>query len=235
MLNSGFPALGPHGSKTAGGFYACAAAGAKDCLVFPGRLCDNVPMADLLGMDPGRIERLRSPERLTYLDPDRVWNVATPVESGIIVDVGTGVGFLALPFARRLPYTMVYGCDILDGMLGLLAEEAAREGLTNLRTLAMEPAAIPLPDAGADLVIMAQVHHELDDARALLAECRRLLIPGGTLAIIDWKDEDNDICPPGGRRVPTRVIAGQMRDAGLSNVESHDVYRFHSFLTARME
>lgn len=219
----------------AAGFYARAAAGAKDSLVIPGLLCDKGPMADLLGMDPGRIERLRSPERLTYLDPARVWDVATPVEAGVIVDIGTGVGFLALPFARRFPRAMVYACDILDGMLGLLTEEAAREGLTNLRTLAMKPAAIPLPDAGADLVIMAQVHHELDDPPALLAECRRLLIPGGTLAIIDWKDEDNDICPPGGRRVPGPVIAAQMRDERFTDVESHDVYRYHNFLTARMK
>ena len=191
-------------------------------------------MADLLGMDPGRIERLRSPERLTYLDPARVWDVVAPVESGIIVDVGTGVGFLALPFARRFPRTMVYGCDVLEGMLGLLSEAAEREGLGNLRALLMEPAAVPLPDAGTDLVIMAQVHHELDDPPALLVECRRLLVPGGTLAIIDWKDEDNDVCPPGGRRVPGPVIQEQMRDAGFAHVRTHDVYRYHNFLTARV-
>lgn len=192
-------------------------------------------MADLLGMDPGRIERLRSPDRLAYLDPARVWEAVTPVESGVIVDVGTGVGFLALPFARRFPRTMVYACDILDGMLELLAEDAAREGLANLRTLVMGPAAVPLPDAGADLVIMAQVHHELDDPPALLAECRRLLMPGGMIAVIDWKDEDNDICPPGGRRVPEAVIAGQMHESGFADVQSHDVYRYHSFLTARID
>lgn len=190
-------------------------------------------MTDPLGMDPGRIERLRSPERLTYLDPARIWDVVSPIEAGIIVDVGTGVGYLALPFARRFPRTMVYACDLLDGMLALLAEEVAREGLANLRPLSMQPAAVPLPDAGADLVIMAQVHHELDDAPALLEECRRLLVPEGTLAIIDWKDEDNDVCPPKGRRVPGSVIAGQMREAGFADVRSHDVYRYHNFLTAR--
>ena len=191
-------------------------------------------MVDLLGMDPGRIERLRSPERLTYLDPRRVWEAVTPVESGVIVDIGTGVGFLALPYARAYPRTMIYACDVLDGMLGILDQAAAEEGLSNIRTLAMQPAEVPLPDAGADLVIMAQVHHELDDAPALLDECRRLLIPGGTLAIIDWKDEDNDICPPGGRRVPETVIAGQLRDAGFDHIDTHDIFRYHNFLTARV-
>jgi len=44
-------------------------------------------MADLLGMDPARIERLRSPERLSYLDPERVWDVLASVEAGVIVDI----------------------------------------------------------------------------------------------------------------------------------------------------
>ena len=191
-------------------------------------------MADLLGMDPARIERLRSPERLVYLDPDKVWEVMDPIEAGIIVDIGTGVGFLALPFARRFPRTMVYGCDVLEGMLALLAEQAGREGLVNLRALHMAPSAVPLPDAGTDLIVMAQVHHELDDAPALLAECRRLLVPRGTLAIIDWKDEDNDICPPGARRVSADVIERQMREAGFDDVRRHDLYRYHNFLTARV-
>jgi hypothetical protein len=78
---------------------------------------------------------------------------------------------------------------------------------------------------------MAQVHHELDDAPALLAECHRLLVPKGTLAIIDWKDEDNDICPPGGRRVAAPVIIEQMRGAGFVDIQSHDIFRYHNFLT----
>ena len=31
-------------------------------------------MADLCGMDPARIERLRSLERLGYLDPAKIWD-----------------------------------------------------------------------------------------------------------------------------------------------------------------
>lgn len=188
-------------------------------------------MADLFGMDPDRVDRLRSPERLTYLDPERVWEVLTPIEAGVIADIGTGVGFLALPFARRFPRSVVYACDILDGMLAMVGEAATAEGLANVRPLLMEPSHVPLPDAGADLIIMAQVHHELDDAPALLEECRRLLIPGGRLAIIDWKDEDNAVCPPGGRRVPEAVLARQMYEAGFIDIESHNIYIYHNFLT----
>lgn len=190
-------------------------------------------MGDILGLDPARIARLRDPARLQDLDPARVWDVVAPPTDGeTIVDIGSGVGFLALPFARRLPGCRVVGADVLEGMVTLLAEDARTEGLANLEALHMQPAHVPLPDGSAALVIMAQVHHELDQPAALLTECARLLRPGGTLAIIDWKDEDNGKSPPKGRAVPEETVRTQMAAAGLRDVTSHPLYTYHYFLTA---
>lgn len=190
-------------------------------------------MADHLGLDPARIERLRSPERLTYFDPDKIWDVLQPAADCTLVDIGTGVGFIALPFARRYRHAHVYGCDILDGMIALLREDAAASGLANLEGLVMAPNAVDLPDGAADVVVMAQLHHELDAPEDLLAECRRLLKPGGTVAIVDWKDEDNGKSPPAGRRVPEADLRAQLSGCGFSEIEGHDIYAFHTFLTAR--
>ena len=60
-------------------------------------------MADLYGMDPARIERLRSSERLGYFDPAKIWDALDPDPSVTPVNIGSGVGFVALPFARRYP------------------------------------------------------------------------------------------------------------------------------------
>ena len=49
-------------------------------------------MADLLGMDPARIERLRSPERLAYFDPAKIWQVLNPGQNSTVLDIGAGVG-----------------------------------------------------------------------------------------------------------------------------------------------
>jgi ubiquinone/menaquinone biosynthesis C-methylase UbiE len=190
-------------------------------------------MGDILGLDPARIARLRDPARLKDLDPARVWEaVAPPADGETIVDIGSGVGYLTLPFARKLPGCRVVGADVLEGMVALLAEDARNEGLSNLEALSMAPARVPLPDASAALVIMAQVHHELDQPAALLAECARLLRPGGTLAIIDWKDEDNGKSPPKGRAVPEETVRAQMTAAGLRDVTAHPLYPYHYFLTA---
>jgi SAM-dependent methyltransferase len=190
-------------------------------------------MADRLGMDPARIARLRDPVRLETFDPARIWEVLDPTPPFTLVDIGTGVGYLSLPFAERYPQAKIYGCDILEGMIELLREDAAARGLDNLEALLMAPNAIDLPDGAADLITMAQVHHELDEPEPLLAECKRLLAPGGTIVIVDWKDEDNAQGPKPGRRVPEATIRAQMDAAGFSDIQSHDVYRQHAFLTGR--
>lgn len=188
-------------------------------------------MADMLGMDPARIERLRSPERLEYFHPDRIWEVLAPAPECTLVDIGAGVGFLALPFAQRYPRATVYGCDILEGMVGLLAQDAAQRGFDNLHALLMQPNAIDLPDDSAHYVVMGQVHHELDEPDPLMSECKRLLKPGGTLAIIDWADADNGKSPPVGRRVPVADLHAQFNRAGFTHIATHDVYEFHTFMT----
>ncbi len=188
-------------------------------------------MADNLGLDPARIERLRSPERLEYFHPDRIWEVLQPAADCTLIDIGAGVGFLTLPFAERYPQAKVYGADILEGMIALLSEHAAERGLENLEGTVMAPNAADLPDGCADFVIMGQLHHELDEPEPLMAECKRLLKPGGTVAIIDWADADNGKSPAKGRRVPVATMRGHLEGAGFSSIETHDVYEFHTFMT----
>ncbi len=191
-------------------------------------------MADALKMDPARIARLRDPKRLEDLDPARVWQAITPLPDGVIIDVGAGVGFLTLPFAHTFPQARIYGCDILPGMLALLRQSADAQSLANLTCVQMTETTIPLPDQHADLVIMLQVHHELAYPQALLTDGHRVLKTGGTLAIIDWKDEENGKSPPAGRRVPEPTIRAQMTEAGFGAIESHALYVYHNFLTGKV-
>ena len=191
-------------------------------------------MADLLGMAPARIERLRSPERLAYFDPAKIWQVLNPGQNSTVLDIGAGVGYVTLPFAKNYPSAKVYGCDILEGMVGLLARDATDRGLANLETILMQPNCVPLPDGIADVIVMAQLHHELDEPEALMAECHRLLNSSGTVAVVDWTDEDNGRSPAKGRRVPEATIRAHLSGAGFKDLGSHQVYEFHQFITGQI-
>ena len=188
-------------------------------------------MADTLGFDSARIKRLRNPERLEYFQPERIWEVLQPKPDCTLIDIGAGVGFLTIPFAEKYPAAKVFGGDILEGMVRLLHQDAEQRGLDNLEALLMAPNLVSLDNDVADIIIMGQVHHELDAPESLLRECRRLLKRQGSIAIVDWADEENGKSPPTGRRVPAARIRHELQDAGFRNIETHAVYKYHTFIT----
>ncbi|MDP3013672.1 MAG: class I SAM-dependent methyltransferase, partial [Candidatus Subteraquimicrobiales bacterium] len=49
-----------------------------------------------------------------------------------ILDLGTGPGFLAMEFAKKLPYSQVVGLDLSNDMLAYAKREAKKEGLKNI-------------------------------------------------------------------------------------------------------
>ncbi len=186
-------------------------------------------VADLLKMDPARIARLRDPARLKQIDPATILDHVQPLAYGPIADVGAGVGFVSLTFARLLPAREIIACDIQAGMVELLTADAKAEGLGNLATKLMPgPADLPLADASAAMLVMLQVHHELDDSMSLLHECRRILQPGAPLVIVDWITGDIPGMASGGRRVAAEDIRQQVRGAGFNSVTDQPVYTAHS-------
>lgn len=102
----------------------------------------------------------------------------------VIVDVGTGTGAAARALAAR--GARVIGVDPSPALLAEAARLAAAEGVTvDWRHACAE--ATGLADASVDAAIVAQAWHWFDRPRAA-AELRRVLRPGGALAIVhcDW-------------------------------------------------
>ncbi|MGD9858078.1 MAG: class I SAM-dependent methyltransferase [Planctomycetaceae bacterium] len=96
-----------------------------------------------------------------------------------IVDLGTGVGFLALNFARRGAH--VTGVDVAEGQIRQARETANRLGLAiDFRVTTAE--ATGLPAGEFDAVTASQCWLYFDCERAI-AEVRRLLRRGGVLMV----------------------------------------------------
>ena len=71
-------------------------------------------------------------------------------------------------------------------------------------------AASTVPDSSCDVVLLANVWHELDDHADVLRECARILRSGGRVAILDWRaDIDSPPGPPREHRIgesPVRAL-----------------------------
>lgn len=100
--------------------------------------------------------------------------------SARILDVGAGIGHLALPLAAR--GFSVAAVEPSEAMLAELRRAALRQGLALQAELATAEA-LPSASKSVELVVIADALHFLD-AALTGQEVERVLAPGGALAII---------------------------------------------------
>jgi ubiquinone/menaquinone biosynthesis C-methylase UbiE len=145
---------------------------------------------------------------------------------GRVLDVGCGTGFLLRELARRLGGAAeLTGIDAAAGMI----QQARARGSPGSRLGVVRGVAerLPFGDAAFDLVMTTTSFDHWADQRVGLAECRRVLAPGGLFVLAD-------LCSPwlaptlvGGRseraRTPlraTRLLAA----AGFRSPSWHRLY-----------
>jgi ubiquinone/menaquinone biosynthesis C-methylase UbiE len=100
-----------------------------------------------------------------------------------ILDVGCGTGYLLGRLAARVPQAEVLaGIDAAPAMI-----EAARGAAADIRLRFVVGVAeqLPWPAASFDLVVSTTSFDHWADQRAGLAQCARVLSPGGCLVLAD--------------------------------------------------
>jgi len=182
--------------------------------------------------DFAKLDKLRDPDRLRSQDPERIWSLIAAKAPRVVVDIGAGIGFFALPFARAMPEGKVYAADIEPKMLDALRGILREEGVDNIEALSCEEAHVPLPDGCADVVFMANLHHEFDHPLTSLRDALRLLRVGGSLAIFDWDVVDSEKGPPLHVRVAPDEVTTQLNEVGFTEVARHDGFPYHYLITA---
>jgi ubiquinone/menaquinone biosynthesis C-methylase UbiE len=177
--------------------------------------------------DPKDIDKLNRPERMKTMSSDLLWNALGLHDPRVLVDIGAGTGFFAVPFCRKLKAGNVYACDISDEMLRWMKEHLPPDVRNCVIPTKMEESVVPLPDVIADLVYMINLHHELERPRDVVREARRLLKKGGKLMIVDWKKQETPEGPPVSIRVTEQDIIRDMNDGGFAPVTSHPLLPYH--------
>jgi ubiquinone/menaquinone biosynthesis C-methylase UbiE len=161
--------------------------------------------------------KLDDPERLKWLPPGDVIASLNIQKGMTVADVGAGTGYFSIPIADWLGDSgVVHAVDMQPEMLELLKKKLGQEEVLRRIVLHQGTAErVPLPDRGADLVLLANIWHELDSPEAVLEETRRLLKPGGRVAILDWRaDFASPPGPPQEHRIPEAAVCEQLRAEG---------------------
>ena len=120
-----------------------------------------------------------------YLERDRdVLRVVAPGSSDLVVELGSARGDVSFLLARHSGE--VIGVDAAPEAIAMAEAERIRRGIPNVRWLEADVARLPSIASGTvDAVAAIDLVEHVDDPtlRAMLAECRRILKPGGRLGI----------------------------------------------------
>jgi MPBQ/MSBQ methyltransferase len=145
-----------------------------------------------------------------------------PADAGTILDVGCGLGAGSVRLAERFPAALVMGINISPSQL---AQAQAR----GVRTVvAMDAARLALADGCADAVLAVESPQHFDTRTAFLAEARRVLRPGGTIALADMLFRDREpvgtwMLPPANSDIASpEAYADALARAGFDAIEVRD-------------
>jgi ubiquinone/menaquinone biosynthesis C-methylase UbiE len=175
---------------------------------------------------------LEAPERRQSQDPEVLWTRVGLKLGATVVDVGAGTGFFAVAAARRVgPEGRVYAADLSDELVELLRERRDRESLPQLLPLRNTLTSIPLPSAVADVVLLANVLHDIPEST--LTEAVRLVKLRGRFVNVDWKKEETPGGPPLEIRLTPDEAEQLLEKHGLETVERWEFGPWHYALVLR--
>jgi ubiquinone/menaquinone biosynthesis C-methylase UbiE len=159
---------------------------------------------------------LDDPSRREREDPRKLWRRAGLRAGMCVVDVGAGSGYYTFPAGAIVgPRGRVHAVDVSPELVQLLEERARKRRRTNVEPVLSRPHRIPLPDAIADRVLLANVLHGIPPST--VKEAVRLLRPGGRLLDLDWK-KDAKRGPPVARRLSATAARRTLERYGLRMV-----------------
>lgn len=153
-----------------------------------------------------------------------------------VLDIAAGHGLYGIEIARRAPGTELVAQD-WPGVLAVARANAEAAGLAaRFRTLPGSAFDVDL-GRGHDAILVTNFLHHFERERnvAFLARCRAALAPGGRVAVLEFRLEDDRLTPPQsasfdlvmlattprGEAYTLSEYAAMFTAAGLARPESH--------------
>lgn len=135
-------------------------------------------------------------------DLDQFAGIVRDLPAKTVLDLGCGGGHMSFAAAPHVRDEVV-AYDLSRDMLAAVSAEAARRGLTNIRTEAGRAESLPFADASFCVVATRMSAHHWGDLDAALAEARRVTKRGGRGVFID-------VCSPGTPLLDTYLQAMEL-------------------------
>ena len=134
---------------------------------------------------------LERPEREEEEKTDVMIDALKFREGEIVADIGCGSGYISRRIAKKIGATgIVYGVDIQQEMLDLLAKRMAMFRIGNVKPIMGDVTDPKLPPESCDTMIMVDVYHEFDQPYEMTTNMVKALKKGGRIVFVEFRKED---------------------------------------------
>jgi SAM-dependent methyltransferase len=160
------------------------------------------------------VARFEDPGRDAWQKPDEVVRLLGPLSGKVVADLGAGTGYFAVRLLEQAQKVVATDVDerFLAYLRGRVSGSPLRDKLV-LRLVGTDrPGLVP---EEADVVLVVDVYHHVEDRAAWLRALLAGMRPGGELVIVDFKPGDFPDAPPPSMRIPSEIVAHDLETAGF--------------------
>lgn len=162
-------------------------------------------------------------------DAARLVEILAVHEGSVVAEIGAGSGELTVAMARTAgPSGHVYSNDLNADRRAEIRDAVDAAGVENITIVEGRSAEANLPEACCDALFMRNVYHHFADPAAMNRSLFRSLKPGGRIAIIDLKPDEDTNDPAARSRGKTHGVTPahveqELRAAGFEGISSEKV------------
>lgn len=184
--------------------------------------------------DPVKLQKLNDPQRLKDIPPDFIAGKLNLKSHEVLVEIGAGTAFFSIAFFRLMNPSTIYACDYSEIMISWIRENVSPlyPGIIPVKNT---EDSVPLDNGISDLVFMIALHHELENPLLMLEESFRILKPGGSIFIADWKKIEMQDGPPAEIRYAPEKVREQMMEAGFGRISIYNDMPKHFLIVGGKE
>jgi ubiquinone/menaquinone biosynthesis C-methylase UbiE len=84
-----------------------------------------------------------------------------------------------------------------------------------------------LPEDECDMVVLANIMHEVENNKALLSHAYRMLKTAGRLVVVDWNDTPSPIGPLTDKRLNPTEVKKMVESSSFRFIKNLDTDPFH--------
>lgn len=171
-------------------------------------------------MTPANGHRIQGISSESFLDANEILNNLDLKGDEVFMDAGCGDGHIAME-ARKLlnDNSRIYAVDIYEPSIDDLKKQIEEENINNIISLLGDfTNHVNVPNDSIDVVLMVNVFHGFNAVRKLdesVEEFKRIIKPGGKIAIMDYKKQEAKHGPPYPIRMDPKEIEDLFNKHGL--------------------